>query len=94
METRILILVLVGLAGLVLLISGAVVSNPCQPTVVVERPDWWVLANSVGTFDLIAYPFQGVVFDLNAQQATALKNARQVGLAPKGDGAFQLCSFR
>lgn len=94
MKSLRLLVVLVGLLGITLFISGAVIGEPCQPSVSVARPDWWVLANTYGSFDLIAYPIQGVVFGLNEQQANTLKNARQVGLAPNGDGSYRLCSFR
>ncbi|MBI5301235.1 MAG: hypothetical protein HY868_03790 [Chloroflexi bacterium] len=94
MKKLTLLFVLVGLMGLTLLTIGAIANEPCQTTITSERPDWWVLANTYDTFDLIVYSERAVVFDLTGQQANALKNAHQVGLSKETGGRFRLCSFR
>lgn len=86
--------VLIGLVVLMLLTVGATTYQPCQVTITADRPDWWILSNGYGTYDLIVYPEHIIVFDLNAQQANNLKNANQIGLSQKNDGTLQLCSFR
>lgn len=85
---------LAGVLVIGLLTIGATTYQPCQSTISADRPDWWVLSNTSGTFDLIVYTERAVVFDLNAQQANSLKNASQVGLRQQANGTFQLCSFR
>lgn len=94
MRTLGLVALLIGLMAIALLTIGASMDRPCQTSVSANRPDWWVLSNNYGTFDLIVYPEHAVVFDLTAQQATNLKNASQVGLSQQANGSFQLCSFR
>ncbi|CAG0962570.1 hypothetical protein ANRL3_00978 [Anaerolineae bacterium] len=83
-----------GLVGMALTIVGAVNYEPCQPTISSEHDDWWVLPNTVGTYDLIVYSHHAVVFDLTEHDAIALQNARMVGLARQNDGRFRLCNFR
>ena len=85
---------LLGLIVIALLTTGASSEQPCQPSMVADRPDWWVLANTYGTFDLIVYPAHAVVFDLSVQQANTLNQADQVGVTQQANGMFMLCSFR
>jgi hypothetical protein len=88
------LILITGLVGMALTIVGAVNYEPCQPTISSERNDWWVLPNTVGTYDLIVYSHHAVVFDLTEQDAKALRTARLVGLSRQNDGQFRLCSFR
>jgi hypothetical protein len=88
------LVLIIGLFGLALTLTGAINYQPCQPSISSERDDWWVLANTVGTYDLIVYSQHAVVFDLTERDANALQDARVVGLARQNDGHFRLCSFR
>lgn len=85
---------LIGLIVIALLAIGASSEQPCQSSIVANRPDWWVLTNNYGTFDLIVYPAHVVVFDLSIQQAHTLNKVNQVGVTYQADGTFMLCRFR
>lgn len=87
-------LVVLGLLGVMFMLMGAMVYDPCIPTLTADKSDWWVLQNRFGTFDLIDYTHRVVVFDLTAQQGNALKKATHVELASDGNGGYRLCSFR
>jgi uncharacterized membrane protein YkvI len=95
--TRILVLAsLLVIAFTTLAFSGASIQplDTCTPIIQSDGTDWWVLQNRYGTYDLIVYSHQAVVFDLSNETTQALKQAQHVEVGRKLDGSYRLCSFK
>lgn len=87
-------LLIIAFATLAFSGAGVQTLDTCTPVIKSDGADWWVLQNRYGTFDLIVYSHQAVVFDLSSETGKALKQAKHVEVGRKIDGSYRLCSFK